>query len=575
MLTEIQIRNFALIDRVDLRFQPGLNVLTGETGAGKSIVIDAIGTILGERAGADLIRTGAERASIQASFSLDAPEGVDVEGSGTESGSLAVEMAEEGQLLISRELVRNGRASIRVNGRPATLGTVREVSASLLDLHGQHEHQSLLDPKTHRQVLDSLAGKEALSLVQTVGRLYREAESLRSERRRLRMDERQRSRQVDLLRFQVSEIDAAHVSPGEEDTLQADRTRLGGAEKLAAALEETVALLAGGEAAVEDVLGSAASRLRGVLPLDAALAPSSEALEGALIQIQEAVHDLRAYQESVEFNPERLSQIEERLDLLKGLKRKYGDSLEEVLEFRERAAQELGELESSEERTAELDAVLEKADANLRAACASLTNVREACVSGLEQAVQCELSDLGMEKTRFQVSIQPSQPGETGADDIEFLLSPNPGEPVKPLARIASGGEISRIMLALKSVALSGYRNSAPHVPTMIFDEIDVGIGGRTATVLARKLRLLGRRAQVICVSHLPQVAAAADHHLSISKESEAERTRVTVREVSGEPRTEEIARMLGGIDSRAATEHARQMLAALQVPEAQDQGAL
>jgi DNA repair protein RecN (Recombination protein N) len=561
MLTELHITDFALVQKLALVFGPGLNVLTGETGAGKSIIIDAIGSVLGERAGPEFVRSGADRAKIDATFLVEEngqpPSSDEMD---ERSDALTPEaFAEDGLLLISRDISRSGRSGIRVNGRPATQAMVKGITGHLVDVHGQHEHQSLLAPEHHVEILDRWIGKEAESAREAVLEAYRRWNHLRRERSRLVTDERERSRRLDLLRFQVEEIGAANLQPGEEEELQAHRKRLAGAEKLYGCSAEAMALLSEEDGSAVENLGKAITRLRDAAQIDSNLSAILEGIETSLFSLEEAVRDLGSYREGVEFNPERLSEVEERIDLLRNLKRKYGDSVEEILTYRDQAVNELQELERSEERSHELDAAIESAYGDLEQTCAKLSQLRRANAPDLEQALMRELADLSMEKARFKVEMEPIAPGPLGAERVEFLLSANPGEPLKPLAKVASGGELSRIMLALKSVTAGG-------VPVMIFDEIDVGVGGRTGSALAAKLRALGERSQVLCVTHLPQIAASAHRHFSIQKQEEGGRTVVHVHEVRGEERIAEVARMLGGA-STTALQHAQELLTTLSVP--------
>ncbi|MGQ9524083.1 MAG: DNA repair protein RecN [Armatimonadota bacterium] len=551
MLAEIHIRNFALIDRLSVQFGPGLNVLTGETGAGKSIIIDAIAAILGERADTTQVRTGTDRALIDACFRLDQgglPEGADAA------------LAEDGALVISREISVSGRSQARVNGRPATLGMIREVARGLVDLHGQHEHQSLLQVDRHMRVLDHWIGSEAVALLQRIREKHSQWTELRCERERLLTDERVRARQIDLLRFQVDEISAAKLVPGEEEQLQADRLRLASAEKLAEAAAEAMALISEDDRSAIECLSKAVVRLRDAARLDPSLAGLADAVENAFYLLEDSARELRSYAESIEFNPSRLNLIEERLDLIRGLKRKYGDSIEQILEYAETAARELEQLEQYEARSQELDAEISQAERELAALCEQMSELRHAAAVPLAQAVMRELSDLGMEKARFAVQIDHAPMGPDGADAVEFMLSANPGEPLKPLARVASGGELSRVMLALKTVM-----SRTDRVPVMIFDEIDVGIGGSTGNVLARKLRSLAETNQVLCVTHLPQIAAAAHNHYCVRKVEAGGRTQVEVKQLYGDERLRELARMLGDPESESALRHARSMLSAFQ----------
>lgn len=578
MLTQLRIRNFALIEEVELEFSEGFNVLTGETGAGKSILIDAINAVLGGRSGPEWLRTGADRAAIEAAFELpvrvdgsslmvDGPAGTassDPSSLNSQPSTRLQDWVEDGLLILSRELTRAGKSQCRVNGRICTAGTLREVAAELIDLHGQHEHQSLLAAERHVDLLDAWAGSPVLELRRRAETEYRTWRGVHRELEALRTDERDRARQLDLYQFQMNEIDAAKPVPGEEEELAADRLRLASAEKLHAAAAGALEALGEGSVNAVDLLGAAAREVDAAAALDAVLAPVAETLQTALIAAQDAASELRAYQEGIEFNPARLEQVQDRLDLLRTLKKKYGDTLEEVLAYRERVAGELHTLTHREERITELESELaQRAEAMDRVA-SELRAARRVAAAEFERRLIAELSDLSMEHTRFEVNLEPPVPaaelrGQGVAawlGRVEFLISPNPGEPVRPLARIASGGEMSRIMLALKS-AMAG----VSAVPTLIFDEIDVGVGGRTAAVLGEKLAALARTGQVLCVTHLPQIAGMAARHFQVEKRVVGERTLVEVRALEEGERVEELARMLGGKEETAAR-HARELLA-------------
>ncbi|MDQ2799278.1 MAG: DNA repair protein RecN [Armatimonadota bacterium] len=558
MLQELHVTNFALIDHLDLAFGAGLNILTGETGAGKSIIIDALGLALGERAsGADLVRTGAQRATVEAVFDLaKAPD--EVRARLAEAGLESDE--DDDTLLVSRELARgSGKSQCRINGRLMPVSVLKEIAQGLVDVHGQHEHQSLLASERHVDILDNWCGKDALALREEVAGLYARANALKREREKLRTDARERERMLDLYRFQQEEIFAAALKPGEEDEMLADRSRLANAEKLSAASAEGYELLSGGErgAGALDALNDALASVENAAALDESLQPVLDALQGAVSYAEDAAHALRDYREGVEFNPERLEEIESRLDLLRTLKRKYGDTVEEILTYAEELLAKLDRLENSAAREDELTAAMEKTQAELTRLAARLTKARQKGSENFAQGIARELGDLGMAATKFEVALEPQTVTAKGADRVEFLLSPNPGEPLRPLAKIASGGEMSRIMLAMKSVmAKTGA------IPTMIFDEIDVGVGGRTAQVIADKLDALAGDAQILCITHLPQIASRADTHFFIEKHVEGERTVVSVCPLDAEARVDEIVRMLGGSSrSETVTRHAREML--------------
>ncbi|MBI3947606.1 MAG: DNA repair protein RecN [Armatimonadetes bacterium] len=551
MLSELSITDFALVEELAASLSPGLNVLTGETGAGKSIIIDAINAILGVRTGTDLVRTGAPRAIVQAAFALD--DAPDAAAECREGGHVA----EDGLLIISRELQASGKTQCRINGRLATVTMLRDFGRNLVDVHGQHEHQSLLSIGRHLDLLDSWAGSEALALRARVAEQHRALAALERQIEKLDVDERDRARRLDLYQFQIREIDAARLHPGEEEDLEADRHRLANAERLSRHADQAYEHLKGDER-VLDALAGCMDDLRALADIDPAATPMLEAAQAAYYQLEDAAAQLRAYRDGVEFNPARLEQVQERLEAIRLLKRKYGDSIAEVLAYREQAAADLEGLAHAEEHQAELRVRREALQREAEALAARLTALRHEASERFSGAVEAELALLAMERTRFRASIAPQALGATGADRVEFLISPNPGEPLKPLARIASGGEMSRIMLALKSVLARVDR-----VPTLIFDEIDAGIGGRTAGVIAAKLAALARDRQVICVTHLPQIAGRADAHFLVRKEVRGDRTVVQLHPLTEPERVEELARMLGGSEgSSTAREHAREMLA-------------
>lgn len=571
MLTELFVENFALVEKLRLSFGSGLNLLTGETGAGKSILLDALGMVLGERTGADAVRHGAEKARVEAAFTVDEHDSrlrEAMEAHGVE--------AEDGLLLLSRELSSSGKSAARINGRPATVAMLKSLGDALVDIHGQHEHQSLLAVERHADILDAWCGGETLALKAAVVESHAKASAAQRELASLQQDARERARTLDLLQFQRDEIDNAAPRPDEEEALMAERIRLGSAEKLHQAASAAYAVLHGGASAgtgrggklsasrssesggALDGLTTAVSEIEHAVRLDERLAPVLEALQNALYVAEDAARDVRNYRDEIEFNPERLEEIEARLDVLKTLKRKYGDTLEEVLRYREEIGARLETLENAETRIAELEGQVAKTRADLTKRAAKLTAARKKATRPFADAIMKELGDLAMTATRFEVAVEPrGEVTSKGADHVEFLISPNPGEPLKPLAKIASGGEISRVMLALKSVL-----SRTMAVPTLIFDEIDSGIGGRTGTVLAEKLATLSRASQILCITHLASIAARGDRHFFIEKHSDKGRTTVGVTALADEQRVHEIARMLGGARlTDTVLQHAREML--------------
>ncbi len=556
MLQELSIRNFALIDELRLQFPAGLNLITGETGAGKSIVIDALGLALGERAsGQDVIRAGADKCLVEAVFDLrDAPpatleylrgEGLLDDGEGIDGDTL----------LVTRELTRAGRNQCRINGRLMPVAALREATDGLVDVHGQHEHQTLLASERHLDLLDSWLGADALKLLDEVQRLYSAAGKIRRDLSELRETAKERARNLDLYKFQQEEISGAGLTAGEEDEVNVERTRLMNAEKLHAYANDAYSAL---NDAGLDGLNSAVSAAQKGAALDPELEPGVEQLTEALNAADEARRTLRAYRDNIEFNPDRLEEIEERLALIRTLKRKYGETVEEIIAYGAELAAKLDLLENSDEREAALTRQLDKSQADLMGTAKKLSVVRQKGSKKFGDQLLNELRDLGMAQSRFEVRIAEQPVTSKGVDHVEFLISPNPGEPLKPLAKVASGGELSRVMLSLKTVL-----SRTAYVPTLIFDEIDVGVGGRTALTIAQKLEGLSRTAQVFCITHLPQIASQpASAHFFIEKRVQGGRTTVHLTPLDPEQRVDEIARMLGGgKHSQTVLQTAREML--------------
>jgi DNA repair protein RecN (Recombination protein N) len=549
MLHALHIENLAIIDRLEVHFTAGLNALTGETGAGKSILIDALNLALGERADPTLIRAGAEKLRVNAVFEL--PNDAELRALLDELG---VE-PEEGLLYLSREVQAGGRSIARINGQPTPLNALKAVGERLVDLHGQHEHQSLLKPSSHLEFLDRWLGEPALSLRAQVRETVQALRQAERELAELTEREREREQMLDLYRFQVDEIRKANLQPGEDEQLETEERRLTHAEKLIA--------LAGGaydalmsENGAYDQAAHASRNLTEIARIDPSIAEWGDMLEGALAQIEEVARNLRAYAESIEYDPARLEEVIARLELIKRLKRKYGDTIEAVLEYAAHAESKLHALETQTERREALEAQIAELQARAVALCEQLSQLRKAGAQRFAETVQACLRDLAMERAEFLVEVRPKPMDASGADSVEFLFSANPGEPPRPLSKIASGGEMSRVMLALKT-ALA---DAAP-VPTLVFDEIDAGLGGRTAHAVGEKLAELARHCQILCITHLPQIASRARYHLAIEKQTDGDTTRVQVHSLEGEARVHEIARMLTGEPTETALQHARELL--------------
>ncbi len=568
MLQELQVRDYALVEEVDIEFGEGLNVISGETGAGKSIIVGAIMLLLGGRAGSEHIRTGSDEASVTGVFALREASAVR-----ETLEELGLDWPDDGVLVVSRRISRSGRSQCRVNGRPATHAMLQEIGERLVDVCGQHEHQSLLQASRHVDFLDSFAGAEALRLRDAARACYARLAELRARLAALRSGVRERAQRLDMLRFQAAEIDAAHLAPGEDAELARERTVLAAAEQLLTHASAAYADVFGsedGSPGAADKLARALSELGAIAKIDDSLSGISGLLEGALAACEEAARSIRVYRDAIDLDPSRLAEVEARIAAIQRLKRKYGDSVDDVLELRRRIEEEIRTLAGSDDDIAACESELEEARGRLGEICASLRDVREQAARTLEELVAAELAELAMASAAFRVSLLSKEDpegvpvrgkllaaGPLGSDSVEFLLSANPGEPPKPLAKVASGGEISRVMLALKSILASVDR-----VDTLVFDEIDVGIGGKTASKVGEKLARTSRSRQVVCVTHLPQIARMASVHHSIAKESDGGRARVVVTRLSGEERVREIARMLGGASLTATTlEHAREML--------------
>lgn len=552
MLRNLSIRDFAIIERLDIELGPGLNALTGETGAGKSIIVDALTVILGGRADSSLVRSGALRASIDAVFDI----------AGSPSVRQIVDEAgfdcEDEQLLLSRDISASGKSSVRIGGRPATVTQLREIGEWLVDLHGQHEHQSLLSVARHLSILDEWGGAEVAAARESVASTWQEARRLRQERDNLERDARERAHLLDLYAFQVEEIDGASLSEGEDTEVEADLSRLANAQRLTELVGQAASALAPEEGpGASEAIAAAVQALEEAAAVDKRLATPLETLRSVSYEVEEAARDLCDYRDSIESSPERLRQAQERSDQIRELKRKYGDTIEEVLAYGRATSAKLDRLTNSEQRSGELGAALARCEEDLARKCADLSALRKSVAGRFADAVLRELADLAMERTRFEVSISECAPNQRGADDVEFLIAPNPGEPLRPLAKIASGGEISRVMLAIKTAMA----RQEP-LPTMVFDEVDAGVGGRTATNIGEKLAALARNAQIICITHLPQIASLADTHYVIEKSVVDDRAAVSLTCLSEEERVPEIARMLGGATlTDAVLRHAREML--------------
>jgi DNA repair protein RecN (Recombination protein N) len=553
VLRELRVQNYAVIDDLTLELGPGLTALTGETGAGKSLIVGALSLLLGERASSEDVRVGEERARVEAAFDVAARPDL------LERCSEAGIEVEDGWLILRREVQREGRNRAWANGSPVTAGFIWELGGSLVELHGQHEHQLLLRRAEQRRLLDAFAGAEHEA--EAVAEAHGSLAAVRAEAAEVRRRAREAEERADWLRFKAEDIEKARLEPGEEDALRGEARRLEHSEELlelAGGLHESVY---GDEASVVDRLGELRRPLRDLVRIDPDASGLEDLLTSGLASLEELGRELARYRDSVDHDPARLERVRTRLDLIFRLVRKYGETVEDVVEQGRAARTELDALEISDARLRELEGRETELAAELTRRAGHLSEMRLAAARSLEEAVDPLLAELGMEGGVFRVAFEPlDEPGPTGAERVEFLVSLNPGFEPGPLDRIASGGELSRLMLALKTVLVRGDRT-----PTLVFDEIDAGVGGEVAHRVAARLSEVARERQVFVITHLPQIAARADAHVRVEKREVAGKAAAGVQGLEGEARIEELARMLGGdAESRVARRHARELLEAV-----------
>ncbi len=538
MLRFLSVRNLAVIDRLEIEFEPGLNVLTGETGAGKSILVGAVGLLVGGRASADLVRTGEETAAVEAIF--ETTTGIEV--------------------IVRREVSAQGRSRASVDGALATSAALRDLCAPLVDLHGQHDHQLLLDPAAHLDLLDAFAEVDAER--SAVATAFAGLTEIRSERERLLTGEREKAARAEFITFQLAEIDRVSPKPAEDEELSAARVVLANADKLQRLCADAYEALYEGDHAVLPALGVVWKRVADLAALDGRFGPYLDARATVKPQLEDLAFFLRSYSAAIDASPARLQEVEDRLAHIERLKKKHGPTLDDVTTKTESLRRELHDIEHATERAATLDRALAAAKAAYVMAAAKLTAKRQAAADNFARRLEASLKDLAMNRTRCEVRLNPAdaddQWSERGMETAEFYISPNPGEDLKPLARIASGGELSRVMLALKTLASTDEPGK-----TLIFDEVDAGIGGAVADVVGARLQRLGSMYQVLCITHLPQIAAYGMTHYRIEKNVRGTRTVTAVARVDGVQREEELARMIGGSDvSPTVIASAKEMLA-------------
>lgn len=557
MLRELYVRNFAVIESVQVQFHEGFHVLTGETGAGKSILIDALTVIIGGRGSHDLIRYGCEKAEVEAIFQMPVMHPV-----WHSLHELGIEVEPNDDLIIRRELSSQGKNICRINGRIVTMTNLREIGEYLINIHGQHEHQSLFKSERHLEWLDLYAGNRAEQLLLQYSKCYEAYQEAQRALKETELSLRQNGQMLDLYRFQLKEIEDAQLKPDEDEALQEERQKLMHSVKRRDASSEAYDLLYGRGGI--DTLNKAISRLQEIEKYDSSIIkPIIEQMNSAFYQLEDAAYELRDYRDNVDSDPERLAYIETRLDLIHNLKRKYGESVNAILAYYEKTSHTVNSIVNNDDYVEQLRHNEKIYYEQAVQYALQLSAVRREAAAKLAKAIESELRQLLMERTTFQVDIisqsaaEPYKLTSQGIDEVVFMIAPNPGEPLKPLNKIASGGEMSRVMLALKAIFASIDR-----VPTLIFDEVDTGVSGRAAQAIAEKLSNLSAQCQVFSITHLPQVACMADHHYEIRKTMDAERTTTSVTELTRSSRIEELARMLGGVEVTQKTRtHAQEMV--------------
>ncbi|WP_295715622.1 DNA repair protein RecN [uncultured Mitsuokella sp.] len=556
MLKSLTVWNFALLKHVQVEFEAGLNILTGETGAGKSILIDSLGAVLGQRMSSDMVRSGCDWLRVEAVFSLE-DESLGLHEVLTQQ---AID-DEDNELIITRQITKAGRSTALVNGCHVTLAVLRQIGAFLVDIHGQNENLALLREENQFHLLDSYDPdvSEALAAYECVYREWREHKKQYEEKQQASREYAQR---LDMLHWQDKEISEAQLQPGEDETLETEIRKLSHAEKIVGFVEESYNLLEGGGNGALGVLPSLSQvkkDLEDISRFDDSLTNAQKMVEEAYISLQEASYELRDYGENVEFSPEKLNALQSRMDVIYRLCKKYGATLDDVLKHQQKVEQELSDIENYDDDIAALQKEIAALEEKLGQKAAELTRLRTAAAADLSSAIQEQLLALGMPKAKLHIRVTPAE-GYTpnGSDNVAMFFSANPGEAEKPLQKVASGGELSRIALAIKTVASS--RDSS--VPSMVFDEIDTGIGGRTAQMVAERIALVAQYKQVLCITHLPQIACMADAHLYISKRTDEGSTATQIRPLSERERISEIARMASGADmTTASLDNAREMV--------------
>lgn len=548
------VHDFAIIEDLDLSFENGMTALTGETGAGKSIIIDAVSLLAGARGSSEFIRTGAKKATLQGMFYA-------ADNAHTQAALAAVGLKlDGGQVLLERDLYASGRNVCRINGQLVNTSTLRSVGETLVDIHGQNEHQELTRPERHIHLLDQFAGQPLLDVLNEYRGIYAEYQKRSAALRKKQQNEQEWAQRLDMLKFQVDEINAANLESGQEEALTAERDRLANFQRVQDALGSAYGELSGDEFNPLDVIDNVMQTMQGISDLDPSYKEISESVASAYYTLQDAQSELSRQMDTLEWDAGRLDEVEENLNQITNLKRKYGDTVEAVITYGQKAQKELREMQSAEQDASGLEETVDELDQRMHVVAAKLTKLRHKAALTLEKAVHVQLRALYMAKTIFSVHFSSSGDttcGPDGADTLEFYIQPNPGERAQPLAKTASGGELSRIMLALKTIFAE-----SDGVTSIIFDEVDTGVSGRVAQAIANKIVLIAQHSQVLCITHLPQVAAMSDYEYKIEKNVAAGRTQTSVTPLRPEQRVDELARMLAGTEITDLTrQHASELL--------------
>lgn len=556
MLVELSIQDFAIIEKSRIHFTKGFNVLTGETGAGKSIIIDAIGTILGARTSKEFIRTNCDKAIVEGIFSLENTKKVE-----TILDKFGIDIDEDRSILITREIYSNGRSVSRVNGRTVTLSMLNEITKNLIDIHGQHEHQSLLNTDSHIKIVDSFGDNDFKALKKSISEKYSELLVIKKRLKEVSIDINEKNRQIDILKYQLDEIDDAQLGKLDEEDILNEYNKLSNIKEIGATIGAAIEIINSdnyNDTSVIDKINQTIAIIGDIKDYDKELKKYHETLINISYELQDLTMELRKYFDRIEFDEERLAFLEERINTINKLKNKYGNTIEEILEYRDNIEKKLNLFLNNEKEVEKLEQKIHIIETELEADCDALSKKRKIISNDLENNISKELAELNMKNVIFKVKFERSDYfSYNGFDKIEFLISTNPGEEPKSLSKIISGGEMSRIMLAFKSI-LADY----DEIPCLIFDEIDTGISGRTAQVVGEKISKISKNHQVICISHLPQIAALGDTHFLITKTIHNDKTTTEVKKLDSEQRINELSRLLGGVDLTDTTKlHAKEML--------------